>query len=62
MADPTVFEREILPMIQGLALSDLVRASGLTHGYVSQIRRGEKTPHVRHWAALRSAGRSVGTT
>jgi hypothetical protein len=54
MADATVFEREILPAIQSVPLSDLVRATGLTAGYLSQIRRGEKTPHERHWAALRS--------
>jgi hypothetical protein len=40
MANPTVFEREILPAIRNVALSELVRATGLTHGYRSQIRRG----------------------
>jgi CRISPR-associated endonuclease Cas1 len=55
MANPTVFEREILPAIRNVALSELVRATGLTHGYLSQIRRGEKTPHPRHWPTLRLA-------
>jgi hypothetical protein len=58
IADATIFEREILPAIQRVALSELVRATGLTHGYLSQIRRGEKTPHPRHWAALRSVSRA----
>jgi CRISPR-associated endonuclease Cas1 len=51
-ADPDLFKREILPAIQTLSLSDLVRATGLAHGYLSQIRRGEKTPHPRHWPAF----------
>jgi CRISPR-associated endonuclease Cas1 len=58
IADPKVFEREILPALQRVPLSDLVRATGLTAGYLSQIRRGEKTPHPRHWAALRSVDRA----
>jgi CRISPR-associated endonuclease Cas1 len=52
IVDPGFFTSEILPTIQSLPLSDLVRATGLTHGYLSKIRRGEKVPHPRHWAAL----------
>jgi hypothetical protein len=55
IADPAVFAREILPAIQSLPLSDLVRATGLTHGYLSKVRRGEKVPHPRHWPALLAA-------
>jgi CRISPR-associated endonuclease Cas1 len=51
----SVFEREILPGIRNVPLSDLIRATGLSSGYVSQVRRGEKTPHPRHWPAFRSA-------
>jgi hypothetical protein len=54
-ADPDLFSREILPAIRLLPLSGLVRATGLTHGYLSQIRRGAKIPHLRHWQALRLA-------
>jgi hypothetical protein len=54
IADAGLFAREILPAIQPLPLSDLVRATGLTHGYLSKIRRGEKVPHPRHWAAFRN--------
>jgi CRISPR-associated endonuclease Cas1 len=54
--DPRVFELEILPLIRELPLSDLVRATGLTHGYLSQVRRGVKVPHARHWTRLRAAG------
>jgi hypothetical protein len=56
ITDPGLFTREILPLIQELPLSDLVRATGLTHGYLSQVRRGTKVPHPRHWSRLRTAG------
>jgi hypothetical protein len=56
IADPGLFAHEILPMIRDLPLSDLVRATGLTHGYLSQVRRGDKVPHPRHWPNLRAAG------
>jgi hypothetical protein len=56
IADPAVFVREILPGLQGVPLSELARATGLSQGYLSQIRRGEKVPHPRHWSALRIAG------
>jgi hypothetical protein len=53
--DPSLFDQQILPLIRELPLADLVRATGLTHGYLSQVRRGLKTPHPRHWPALRRA-------
>jgi hypothetical protein len=56
-AKPEIFEREILPRIRSVPLSDLVRATGLTHAYLSQVRRGVKTPHPRHWPALMHATR-----
>jgi CRISPR-associated endonuclease Cas1 len=52
--DPGEFAREILPVIQEVPLSRLVKATGLSVRYVSQIRRGEKIPHPRHWVALRA--------
>jgi CRISPR-associated endonuclease Cas1 len=51
-SDSERFQRKILPLIQGVPLSELVTATGLSLPYVSQIRRGEKIPHPRHWAAL----------
>jgi hypothetical protein len=53
--DPAVFEQEILPAIRQVPLRELMRATGLSLPYVSQIRRGEKVPHPRHWAHLRAA-------
>jgi CRISPR-associated endonuclease Cas1 len=50
--DMSIFTTDILPRIQGVPLSQLMRATGLSLRYCSQIRRGEKTPHPRHWEAL----------
>ncbi len=54
-ADPDVFSREILPRVQGLPLSVLADATGLSEQYCSSIRRGLEIPHHRHWQALRRA-------
>ena len=43
-ADLAVFEREILPGIQRVPLSELMQATGLSLPYVSQIRQGRKIP------------------
>lgn len=55
LADLSAFEREILPRIQAVPLSRLVKATGLSLRYCSQIRRGEKVPHPRHWEAFGQA-------
>jgi len=55
LVDRSAFERDILPLIQGVPLSRLRRATGLSLRYVSLIRRGERTPHPRHWQALLGA-------
>jgi hypothetical protein len=55
IVDPELFAREILPSLQGVPLSALVRATGLTYGYLSQIRSGKRVPHMRHWTAFRES-------
>ena len=55
LIDLSAFEREILPKIQAVSLSRLQRATGLSLRYVSQIRRGEKRPHPRHWPQFAAA-------
>jgi hypothetical protein len=52
LVDLSVFAREIQPLIRDIPLSRLVAATGLSLRYVSQIRRGERIPHPRHWGAL----------
>jgi hypothetical protein len=55
LVDAAAFGRDILPLIQVVPLSRLQRATGLSLRYVSLIRRGERTPHPRHWQALLAA-------
>jgi len=52
----TSFTRDILPALQGVPLLAMAKATGLTPGYCSFIRRGLKVPHRRHWAALAELG------
>jgi hypothetical protein len=55
----TAFQRDTLPLIQNVPLSRLQQATGLSLRYVSLIRRGERTPHPRHWQALEEAARNA---
>jgi hypothetical protein len=52
LVDLSAFQRDVLPLIQDVPLSRLQQATGLSLRYVSLIRRGERTPHPRHWQAL----------
>jgi CRISPR-associated endonuclease Cas1 len=54
LVELTAFKREILPLIQEVPLSRLARATGLSLRYVSQIRRGERVPHPKHWSSFRN--------
>lgn len=47
--DPEAFKRDILPKLQGVPLRKLMEATGLSLRYCSLIRRGDKTPHPKHW-------------
>jgi hypothetical protein len=58
-ADPGLFAREILPLIQNVPLRRLSRETGLSLRYVSLIRRGERVPHPRHWDAFRTLRQDV---
>jgi len=50
--DPARFRAEMLPKIQGVLLTDLAEATGLTKSACSRIRSGKTVPHPRHWEAL----------
>ncbi len=58
-ADPEVFRREILPHLQFVTFGVMAKATGLSEGYCSFIRRGIKIPHHRHWSRLRDAERGL---
>lgn len=43
---------ELRPQLQEVSIDAMARATGLSKGYCSFVRRGLRTPHMRHWAAL----------
>lgn len=43
-ADPEALRREILPHLQGVSLSRMAKATGLSEQYCSLIRRGLTLP------------------
>lgn len=53
------FTRDILPKLQAVSLRELSRATGLTEGYCSFVRRGLKVPHRRHWQPLAALAATV---
>jgi len=55
VADPTVYEREILPRIQGMSVRRLVELTGLSEYYLWRVRKGEKRLHARFWERIASA-------
>jgi len=54
-ADPTAYEREILPKIQAMSVRRLVTLTGLSEYYLWQVRKGKKRLHARFWGAIASA-------
>jgi CRISPR-associated protein Cas1 len=55
-SSPSTFRRLVLPRIQSVSSSRLAAATGLSPGYCALVRRGERVPAPRHWAALQLAG------
>jgi hypothetical protein len=43
---------QVLPGLKDIPLSKIERATGLSNSSCSRIRRGNMTPHPRHWDAL----------
>ncbi len=57
MADePDAFTRDVLPGLQSVPLRVMAEATGLSEGYCSFVRRGQKVPHRRHWLSLAALG------
>jgi CRISPR-associated endonuclease Cas1 len=59
LPDREIFIQEILPRLRGVSVRAMERATGLTSGYCSMVRRGLFVPHPRHWDALRALTSSV---
>lgn len=58
--EPEWFVGELLPLLQGVSIDAIARATGLSAGYCSFVRRGLRTPHPRHWEALNELARKKG--
>jgi hypothetical protein len=55
-SSPSTFRRLVLPRIQSVSSSRLAAATGLSPGYCAIVRRGDRIPAPRHWAAFQLAG------
>ncbi len=53
-ADVVAFRTKILPALAGVALNEMVKATGLSKAHCSLIKRGLRVPHLRHWDLLSS--------
>ena len=58
--DPQEFAATILPGLRDRPIAEIAATTGLSHVYCSLIRLGKRTPHPRHWPALRGLGRNGG--
>lgn len=50
------FKEEILPELHEFTLAELSEETGLSAGYLGEVRRGEKVPSLKHWEALTCIG------
>jgi len=58
--EPEEFTRSVLPMLQGVQVGKVVKASGLSWAYCSKIKKGQFAPHPRHWEPLESVAKRLG--
>ena len=54
--DPEEYRRSILPGLEGVTLSQIMRACGVAKSTASVIRSGKLVPAQRHWEALGQIG------
>jgi CRISPR-associated endonuclease Cas1 len=52
--EPRAFSEDVLPGLQRVPVRSMMAATGLSEAYCYRIRRGEITPHPRHWQTLQS--------
>ena len=46
------FTAEVLPKLEAVSARGLSSATGLSVSYCAEVKRGERVPHPRWWAAL----------
>lgn len=57
VADPTVYEREILPKVRAMSVRRLVALTGLSGYYLWRVRNGEGRLHARFWDRIEPASK-----
>ena len=55
------YQSDILPGLAHVPLADIERATGLSNGGCSRLRRGLQVPNPKHWAALAALARAART-
>lgn len=55
-ADADTYRDQIFPLLGGISLGEITRATGLSLRQSSRIQRGLSVPHARHWLALKQLG------
>jgi len=50
--DTQAFQRDVIPLLASVPLSQIVSVTGISDSAASRIRRGLRSPHPRHWKAL----------
>jgi CRISPR-associated protein Cas1 len=58
--DPEAFRREVLPLLRGVKLTEIMRATGMAKSSASMVRSGRRVPALRHWSALAALADCVG--
>ena len=46
------YTKHVQPRLKGATLSEIASAIGVSIPYASDIRRGRRRPHPRHWKTL----------
>jgi CRISPR-associated endonuclease Cas1 len=57
--NPAWFTQKVLPGLQGVSLTTIAKATGMSTSSASKVRAGRRVPHPRHWEALGENGLST---
>ena len=47
-----VYREKIQPLLKGISTSAMAKALDMGWSYASELRKGRKLPHPRHWLKL----------
>lgn len=59
LPDPAEFRTRIAPLLATVPVRQLARLVGLSIPYIAAIKRGERTPHPRHWERIEETVRAL---